>query len=93
VEGQALTPCLPVGALQHRGGQARPLSTAAVRARRSRLRRKIGKIVVPIEIAEFEVLGALLDRRRLTEEGSRSRAIVGAALAQIVAEWAAKNRL
>jgi hypothetical protein len=86
-------PLPPLGALQPRSAQPRPRSTAAVRSRRCRDRRKSGITIVQIEIAEFEVLGALIDRHRLTEGGSRQREVVGAALARIIQEWTMRNKL
>jgi hypothetical protein len=73
--------------------QTRPRSTAAARARLCRLRRKSGIIVVPIAIAEFEVLGALIDRSRLSEDETRDPACVAGALAQIIEEWTIRNKL
>jgi hypothetical protein len=67
--------------------------TAAARARRGRQRRKSGIIVVPVAIEEFSTVEALIDARRVSEEGSRKREVVGAALAQIIEEWATENKL
>jgi hypothetical protein len=80
-------PLKPVGAIQPRPA----LSPAAARARRARGRRRAGLITVRVEVEEFSTIAALLDRHRLTEQTSRRREIVGAALSEIIAEWTAKN--
>jgi|HubBroStandDraft_6_1064221.scaffolds.fasta_scaffold1691145_1 hypothetical protein len=60
---------------------------AARRAMLFRRRRREGITIIPVAIDEFNVLNALIDRRRLSEGESRDRSAVAAALERIIDDW------
>lgn len=64
--------------------------TAAERARRYRDRQRRAwapRIVVPIEVAHFDTVNALLDDGRITDGQAHDRDAIAAALGQIIEAW------
>jgi hypothetical protein len=68
-------------------------SKSAIRSARYRRRQRLGVQIIAIEIETWPVITALLDRKVISEESALNPARVACALAAIVADWAAKNRL
>ena len=67
---------------------------AAVRQRRSRARRKLGRLLLQIEILECETIGALVQAGRISEADAASRArllAVEKLIADFVERWQARQ--
>jgi hypothetical protein len=72
-----------------------PPHTLRIAARRARWRRwherhKQGRALLQIEVDPHAIADALIDSARLTAEQTGSRRMVQQALADVVAEWAAR---
>jgi hypothetical protein len=67
-----------------------PGQTAADRQRRSRRRRKAGKVLLRVEADEFRLVDALITSGRLDPDAGLSRAQVEKALAKLVEDWTAR---
>jgi hypothetical protein len=74
----------------------RPATLGAARARRqanrehqrrSRRRRKAGRVVLRIEVDEFRLIDSLLAAHRLTEADGLDRRRVEAAVSRLLADW------
>jgi hypothetical protein len=63
---------------------------AAIRARKSRARRKVGMRTFQVEGDEHRLAAALIASGRLTEEQALSRALVEGELAKLLADWASR---
>jgi hypothetical protein len=63
------------------------LERAAARQRRSRARRKSGRLLLSIEIPECETVEALLRSERLGEADASSRAHLKLAIEKLVADF------
>jgi hypothetical protein len=60
---------------------------AAARQRRSRARRKSGRLLLQIEIPECETIEALLRSERLGEPDASSRTHLAAAIERLIADF------
>jgi hypothetical protein len=67
-------------------------SPAALRARRRRVRQRLGLKVYTIDVDEWELIAAILDLGHLTEQESRDDAKVSAVIGRILSEWIAQYR-
>jgi hypothetical protein len=67
-------------------------SSAALRARRLRQRRRLGLKVYAVELDEWELTTAILDLGLLTEQESRDDAKVSAVVGRILSELIAQYR-
>lgn len=63
-------------------------SPDAERSRRYRARQRRGRRVYPVDVPEFAVVEALLDRALISERDSRDPRLVGKALARVLTSWA-----
>jgi hypothetical protein len=68
------------------------ISPAALRARRRRVRQRLGLKVYVVDVDEWELGAALLDLGLLTEQESRDDGKVSVVITRILAEWIAQNR-
>jgi hypothetical protein len=67
-----------------------PPSPAAARSRRSRARAKEGRVIMHVEVDEYQTAEALIHSGRLTEEEALDRGTVQRELALLIADWAAR---
>lgn len=61
-------------------------ASAAERMRRHRARRRRGEMVVPVPVAEDQVIGWLLDTGRIAEQDSEDPHAVAMAIARVLRE-------
>jgi hypothetical protein len=60
---------------------------AAARQRRSRARRKLGRLLIGVEVDESALVEALLQAERLGEADASSRSCLRAAIERLVADF------
>ena len=65
------------------------MSSASERQARWRLRRKLGRRQVTVDLDETDVILALIESGRLSESEALDPHVVAAALGEVVAEWSA----
>jgi hypothetical protein len=70
---------------------ARRREAAAERDQRRKMRRRAGRIVVPIEI-HLDDIDVLVEQRRLGEWDERNRELIGRAIEELVAEYVVATR-
>jgi hypothetical protein len=77
-------PCIPVPAPRAPRG---PLSPAGLRQKRSRARRRNGRVLVKVEVDEFRLIDALQAAGRLRGDEGLQRAAVEREAAALVADF------
>ena len=65
-------------------------SSARERARRSRQRKRCGVISVRLDVCQRDVIEALIESERLTEEQSRDQRLVERELALLIADFTSR---